>query len=67
MKVFTIAKTRSRAAIAIVCAGTLIAAVALAVGCGGSDAPAYLAVLNPAQRVEAHSACCWGCSCCRVW
>ena len=50
MKVFTIGKTRSRAAIAIVCAGTLVAAVALAVGCGRSNAPAYLAVLNPAAR-----------------
>lgn len=55
MKTFTIGKTRSRASIAIVCAGTLAGAVALAAGCGGGDALAYLAVLNPtARRVRGH-------------
>lgn len=50
MKTFTIGKTRSRASIAIVCAGTLAGAVALAAGCGEGDALAYLAALNPTAR-----------------
>ena len=50
MKTFTIGKTRSRTTIALVCAGTLAAAIAMAIGCAGGAAPEYLAEFPPVVR-----------------
>lgn len=50
MKTFTIGRTRSRAALALVCAATVAAATAMAIGGWGAEGPAYLSILPPAAR-----------------